>query len=72
MNKTIRYYSANEKLGGAPKHLLDLFSVAAEHIIVVPLEYIEMVISVLHDRKYMYKTKMRTNDMIIAVQFARI
>jgi hypothetical protein len=72
MNKTIRYYSADVKYGGAPKHLLDMFSVAAEYVIVVPLEFLEMVISILRDRKYSYKTKTRTNDVVIAVQFARM
>lgn len=62
----------NVELTTAPKSLLNLFSVAAEFILVVPDTFFEDVIVFLKDKGYVYKTVKRTVDSVIAVQYAKV
>lgn len=67
---TIRQYAANDR-----PDLMKHFGIFAEYILVVPNTLTEVVFEVLrgnnpkHDR-YIYKVIPRTNDVLIAVQYA--
>ncbi len=62
----------NEPLTVAPKAMLNLFSVAAEFILVVPNDLFEDVIAFLKSRDYVYKAVPRTSDHVIAVQYSKV
>jgi hypothetical protein len=62
----------NEPLTIAPKPLLNLFSVAADYILVVPDYLFETVICHLKAQRYAYKVANYRNNHVIAIQYDKI
>ena len=59
------------KLDSNPKSLMDQFPMIADWYMRVPNMWVEDVVKLLQDRKYIYKTIQKTNTMIFAVIYQR-